>query len=292
MKNHLKPLLRLFGNILVYLLLTIIGSTFGGLLVDALVSGLGISKTAAQNLPVSLLLIIPQALITLFVLWGWLIFIEKKSIRSLGLPKGGTLRSVLKGWLLALLVDGLLIGSFVLTGVIQLKSVNATPVFLGSLLLVLIAAHFQGGYEEIVNRGWYFPTLSRDYGRWTGLAVSAISFGLLHISFLQYPLLILNIMLFAAFCCLYVWETGKVWGTIGFHSFSNFLLVGVFTLKSTAAGVQSFGLFIFEDKSNTLATGFMGSWPCSLLYSILIAFMIVRRLKKSRARVQSNSKIS
>lgn len=51
----------------------------------------------------------------------------------------------------------------------------------GLILLGTLMTLFQTGVEELYFRGWLQPALQRGWGRWAGLAASALAFAALHL---------------------------------------------------------------------------------------------------------------
>lgn len=283
MNKHVKALASLIGKTLVLLLIVTLGVSIGSGQTQILISLSLLSPNTIQTLPLAFLPIMLQALSTFLLILVWVRFVEKRPLNSLGLTKGRESIAILKGWLYALLVNGSIIVSLVCSGDLRLAQVVSPDRLLVSLIFLLTATHFQGTYEEVIIRGWYFPSLSRHYGKWAGLGISSLIFGLAHLYAFQDMMPIVNIVLFGILTCLYVWEEGNLWLVIGFHSFNNFLLVSVFTLKTGFLGDSLFGLFIFENPGKTLPDGILGSWQASLIYSGLIMLMIGRRLGKTRS---------
>ncbi|MBP2620376.1 hypothetical protein DHL47_03310 [Streptococcus panodentis] len=157
-------------------------------------------------------------------------------------------------------MNSALVAILMALGLVRFQGIGPASVQLRNLLLLFAATLLQGANEEIIFRGWFFPALSRHYGKWFGLVASACLFGLLHIlSGYQDAGLVLNIVLFGAFLCLYVWEKGRIWGAIGIHGMNNFLLTGVLVLDTANPAAQTFGLFVFDSPSPALSAGLMGA---------------------------------
>ncbi len=164
-----------------------------------------------------------NALLATLVLWASLRLLEGKGLEAagLGLP-GAPLR----------FAQGYLVGAGLLTSVVATLwaagsyqvlgfGAGATPRALGHAALVFF---FVGVYEEVVSRGILFRLFEQTFGSAAALAVSALLFGLGHMSNPNATWLSSTAIALEAGLCLgaaYL-ATRSLWLVIGLHTAWNF----------------------------------------------------------------------
>ena len=93
--------------------------------------------------------------------------------------------------------------------------------------------------EEVMFRGYLFPTLTRWRGPWIGATLTALLFGVAH--FAVYPLEFLPALAFFGFgACLLFWLTRSLLPCIGLHAFNNGLVIAGGLHWGAAAALAGF----------------------------------------------------
>lgn len=110
-----------------------------------------------------------------------------------------------------------------------LRFIDAQWPDLPSLLVVVYAVVGAPVIEEIIFRGSILQALSRRWGMWAGIALSATLFGLMHISdpIAVPPLIVLGVLL--------AWvriRSDALWPAIALHVSNNLLAVGLMVFFS------------------------------------------------------------
>lgn len=207
---------------------------------------------------------------------------DKRTLPSLGLTKKGIIKDNLLGFFLGVLMIVLAIIIMLLTGNASIMSSRLTPEILKGVLFVLPAWMVQGFSEEVMVRGYMFPTLSNRYGLKVGLFVSAAYFALLHILNPNITVLgIINILLVGIIFTLMVMVHDNLWVASGFH-------VGWNYAQAHLVGIPVSGMQVGESLTNfsvrdSIVTGgsfgIEGGLICTFLL-LALGFIYVLLLRK------------
>ncbi|MGT2906842.1 CPBP family intramembrane glutamic endopeptidase [Streptococcus dentiloxodontae] len=276
---------------LLFILFLVISSLISTGLSNLLLNILGISQQNTANPVLDLILQGIAYASNALPLLLWVRYVEKRSIFSLGLSiKTSKWKTLIQGWLISLVLCCLIVAVFLVTGAVRLKAVHLSVFSLPLLLFAFVVRHLQAGSEELLTRGWYFPSLSKSLGKWAGLLISSLVFGLLHVaSGYVDGVFILNVILFAIFLCLYTWEKGNIWGAIAIHGFNNFLFSAIFAFDTPAYKAPSYAIFILENHSkHLLDNGFFGSSIACVLYETMVLILIGKRLFRNKKEGNKN----
>lgn len=216
--------------------------------------------------------------ILILVVWSWVRFFEKRSLRSLGFSKINALKKYLKGFLFGILMLTIVISVMALTGCIGFQQ-NPRPLninLVGVFLLMLIGYIVQGAAEEILMRGWQFQVIAARYKPWLGALISSTLFALLHgtnngISILA----ILNLLLFAILLLFLILKDKSIWGACGWHTAWNWAMENVFGLK--VSGTEGLGSIfnLMTDGPNYITGGNFGPEGSIITTFVLIGGMVV-----------------
>ncbi|MGT2929634.1 CPBP family intramembrane glutamic endopeptidase [Streptococcus dentasini] len=227
-----------------------------------------------------------STLIGLFAFWGiylavfgWVKWVEKRPISSLGLFKRKAGRELAKGWLIGAGLFSIMVVLLSLFGMVELEKINISAKSLGFLLLYILAWQVQSGAEELLTRGWLMPAVASHHRKFTAVMVASLLFGLLHLPNAHVTILsLLVVILFGLMMCLYVVWEGNIWGVFGFHAAWNCFQGSVFgipvsgtaalpssiiQLKLKGASYLSGGAFGVE---GSILTVFVLSLVCLFLY--------------------------
>lgn len=202
--------------------------------------------------------------------------IEKRKISSIGFSKEKWLIKYIIGFLIGLILMGLVVLILYLFGFATINKTSNQPIgklALVNIFVLLIGWIIQGGTEEIVTRGWLMNVLGARYGIKFGLFISSVLFGALHLfnPNVNY-IAILNIILVGYLFGLYVIKTNDLWGACGIHSAWNFAQGNLFGFEVSGLDINVGSLFDFNLTGNSLISG--GSFGpeaglCSTLILIL-----------------------
>lgn len=213
--------------------------------------------------------------------------IEKRKISSIGFSKEKWLIKYIIGFLIGLILMGLVVLILYLFGFATINKTSNQPIgklALVNIFVLLIGWIIQGGTEEIVTRGWLMNVLGARYGIKFGLFISSVLFGALHLfnPNVNY-IAILNIILVGYLFGLYVIKTNDLWGACGIHSAWNFAQGNLFGFEVSGLDINVGSLFDFNLTGNSLISG--GSFGpeaglCSTLILILGIIIILFLDKK------------
>ena len=284
--RYSKKLPNLIWAIILALVFLNVGAILGSLIITPLIIFLSVSHIFSFNfiaLLASLLSFFGISLLVFFRVKK----IEKRKISSIGFSKEKWLKKYVIGFLIGLILMGLVVLILYLFGFAKINITPTQPI--GKLALVnvfvlLIGWIIQGGTEEILTRGWLMNVLGARYGINFGLFISSVFFGALHLlnPNVNY-VAILNIILVGYLFGLYVIKTNDLWGACGIHSAWNFAQGNLFGFEVSGLNVNVGSLFDFNLTGNSLISG--GSFGpeaglCSTLILILGIIIILLLDKK------------
>jgi membrane protease YdiL (CAAX protease family) len=176
----------------------------------------------------------------LVVLLGWVRFVERRPLASLGIRGERQFREFLRGH--AIGVAGLfgivmviwMFGGLRLTAVAPALS---QPVSLVPITLLLFTFALQASVEEVLFRGWLLSVLAKKFNVPIAVVVSSALFSLLHFNPRTHWLVSVGTFLFALFACAWVLRTRNLLGIMGWHSGWNWLLAIGFGLPVSGIDV-------------------------------------------------------
>ncbi|KAA3601562.1 MAG: CPBP family intramembrane metalloprotease [Calditrichaeota bacterium] len=117
-----------------------------------------------------------------------------------------------------------------------LEPIESLPFF----AMVLVIGVLPGVFEELVFRGVIFSGLKNSHGKWTVILISALTFGIMHMSiFRLIPTFLIGIVL-----GIIVWETKSIILSIMTHTIHNSLLA---SLEKVGETMSPDYLLIFEE---------------------------------------------
>jgi membrane protease YdiL (CAAX protease family) len=214
--------------------LTVLAVLAGALYVVSLMTG------AAPTFAVSMLgLAIAEggALGAVLLVWR---FVDRRPVVEMGFGR----TQLLQRWLRGAGVAALMMGFMVLVVYRLLDdavfSSNPDP---AQAALALVAGFVgflvQGPAEEVLFRGYVLENVRARWGMWWGVAVSSVTFSLLHASNPGFGMLpFVNLVLFGVAMALYKlrWDAGQLWGVFAIHTVWNWLQEVVFGLPNSGHG--------------------------------------------------------
>jgi uncharacterized protein len=217
--------------------------------------------------------------------------VERRPAVSLGLqPLGATAR-----WLRGAVVGALMMGVitlvwFTVVGGSSIRGNGDLERAVAGLVVAFIVFVVQGPSEELLFRGFIQQTVTRGWGVWWGVAVSAVLFGLLHGLNPNFaPLAAVNLILFGLAAALYklLIDNSQLWGVFAIHTVWNWLQEFVFGLENSGTSTNP-GNVLFQllpDKSRPVWVWGGGFGPEGTLgATIVLALLIAACLLEGRAR--------
>jgi membrane protease YdiL (CAAX protease family) len=191
------------------------------------------------------------ALGSVLVVWRT---VDRRPLVELGFARARALRQWLRG-----AIVGTLMMSFVVLVWFTLIDgaawqVNPDP---GRAVLALVAGFIgflvQGPAEELLFRGYVLENARARWGVWWGVAISSLSFSLLHATNPAFGVLpFLNLTLFGVATALYKlrWDNGQLWGVFAIHTLWNWLQQVVFGLPNSGT-ISSTDNTLFSVRPNS-----------------------------------------
>jgi uncharacterized protein len=184
--------------------------------------------------------------------------VERRPLAKIGFPSDGALRDLGLGLLLGAALLTLVVGGLALAGWYQvigfawnLPGENVVAVVVGGLLLTALIAVS----EEVLLRGIFFRILEEGVGSWIAVAISALVFGLLHVTNPNASLwagIAVALEAGVLFGAVYI-HTRSLWMPIGLHWTWNFFEGWVF--GTPVSGIDITGLLRSTTEGPTLWTG-------------------------------------
>lgn len=153
-------------------------------------------------------------------IFGWVRWVEKRSLASAGLCGDGGLKKFLTGLAVGIAMMGAIVTAIALAGgyrVADLAPAFASPAALGWIALLLAGFAVQASVEEFVFRGWLFSTVMRRWNMTAAFTLSSAAFTLVHFSPRTTLLMVVMTFAFAIFACAWVRRSNSIWGVMGWH---------------------------------------------------------------------------
>lgn len=153
--------------------------------------------------------------------FGWVRWVEKRSLASVGLCGAQGPRRFLTGLAIGVAMMGAIVAAIALSGgyrVADLAPALASPAALGWIALLLAGFIVQASAEEIVFRGWLFSAVMRRWNMTAAFLLSAAAFTFVHFSPRTPPLSLVMTFVFGIFACAWAWRSNSIWGVMGWHA--------------------------------------------------------------------------
>ena len=153
--------------------------------------------------------------------FGWVRWVEKRSLTSVGLRGEQRLKKFLIGLAVGIAMMGAIVTAIALSGgysVADLAPAFASPAALGWIALLLICFVVQASVEEFVFRGWLFSTIMRRWNITAAFILSSAAFTFLHFSPRTSLLMLVMTFVYSIFACAWVRRSTTIWGVMGCHT--------------------------------------------------------------------------
>ncbi len=171
--------------------------------------------------PLAFCLLLASFLAVGLAVFGWVRWVEKRSLASVGLRGEQRLKKFLIGLAVGIAMMGAIVTAIALSGgyrVADLAPAFASPAGLGWIALLLVGFTVQASVEEFAFRGWLFSTVMRRCNTTAAFILTSAAFTFLHFS-PRTPLLMLAVtFVFSIFACAWVHRSNSLWGVMGWHT--------------------------------------------------------------------------
>jgi uncharacterized protein len=151
---------------------------------------------------------------------GWVRWVEKRSLASVGLCGEQRLKTFLTGLAVGIAMMGAIVAAIALSGgyrAADLAPAFASPAALGWIALLLAGFIVQASVEEFVFRGWLFSTIMRRWNITAAFILSSAAFTFVHLSPRATLMPLVMTFIFAIFACAWVRRSNSIWGVMGWH---------------------------------------------------------------------------
>ena len=200
----------------------------------------------AKGLPVdwwgfALFLLISSGSLLLILLL-WVQRVEGRSLAAIGFTGAAKLRCFLQGHVIGMASIAGIVAMIWLAGGLERAPSDPSTVLAGGwhtpgalafMVVLLLCFALQASTEEIFFRGWLLSLLAKKWNLLLAVAFSSAVFALAHFNRGQHWLTTVSIVLYAVFCCAWVWRTRSLLGVMGWHTGWNWLLAVGFGLPVT-----------------------------------------------------------
>lgn len=244
--------------------------------------------------------IILMVSLVLFAFSSLLVFfrvkvIEKRKISSIGFAKDGWIKKYLVGFLIGIVMMGIIVLILYGFGYITIDKNPIQPVGLSSLPVILIFLFgwiIQGGTEEVLTRGWLMNVLGARYNIVLGLIVSSLLFSFMHLlnPNVNY-IAVINIALVGLFYGLCVIKTNDLWAVCGMHSAWNFAQGNLFGFEVSGNNVPVGSLMDFKLIGSDFVTGGVFGPEAGIVSTIILVASILILLFLDKKGCFKNSSI-
>ena len=220
-------------------------------------------------------------IIVVVLLWSY--YIEKRSMRSLGLECRKAPLQFLKGWGLGAGILTFTVLLMMVAGVVRIHSFNFSLTLAVRLCVLFLAWSIQGSAEEILTRGWLFKGLGHRYSTITAIIASSLFFTLLHgLNPSMGWIPVLDLFLFGVFACLLVMKTGSLWQACGFHAAWNCFQGNIFAfpVSGTSAGTALISVSLHGSPLLNGGTFGVEGSLISVMIQLVLIFYLLWTMKK------------
>lgn len=280
------PLVRM----LIAVLLIGIGIAVGQTVLNLLRSAFSITNTGLANL-LAFVLVTPAAY---FAYWMYVRYVERRELTELG--SENTIQEFGLGALIGFGLFTLIIAILWLLGFYR---VEGWDILWLSLIGALVGAFVSAFAQELIFRGVLYRIIDEWRGLWWALAISALLFGLIHLTSAGATIfsaiaiaLQAGVLLGAAYAL-----TSRLWMAIGLHTMWDFANDGVFGVGVAGQSGESIkGLLQVSLSGPTLLTGGELGVEASMASLLIVlaagAILLQRAYRKRQFSLLNGSRIS
>lgn len=220
------------------------------------------------------------------VVLGWVRFVERRPIATIGLTGAHPMRTLLHGYAIGIATVSFVVAMIGITGGYHVSGIlNAfhSPKALLGIVALLPCFIVQSSVEELIFRGWLLSTVARKFNVTLGVVLTTAVFTLLHYSRGQHWAATVSLALFSIFTCVWARRSGNIWGVMGWHAAWNWLMGVGFEIPITGMSTGLPALIVkLVPRGSVLQTGGAqgpeGSVWCSVFFAVGIGFILLRPL--------------
>jgi uncharacterized protein len=180
-----------------------------------------LDATGAPFAPLGFCLLLVSFIGFGLVVFGWVRWVEKRSLISVGFGGEQQLRKFLIGLTVGIAMMGAILIAITLSGGYRVGDwapAFASPAALGWIVLLLASFAVQSSVEEFVFRGWLFSTVMRRWNVSAAFILTSAAFAFLHFSPRQPWSMTAMAFVFSIFACAWVRRSNSLWGVMGWHT--------------------------------------------------------------------------
>ncbi|MEG0308757.1 MAG: CPBP family intramembrane glutamic endopeptidase [Clostridium sp.] len=283
-KRKLNPILNLLISLLLIFLsqlILIVPMIIIGIIIN--ISSKGLYAPVNNDILNLINLFGTAALIVLCILYCK--FIEKRSLRSMGLIKNGAIKEYGVGLLVGFVMFSAVVLILLLSG--ELSFVKVTLSSLPIIIIYFFGFMVQGASEEFLCRGFLLNSIAAKNGIILAIILNSSLFGLLHIFNAGFSIVpLINIILVGIFFSVYAYSTDNIIGVCAIHSMWNFAQGNLYGISVSGIKIDS-SIFKIDSFSSSLLSGGTfgaeGGLACTivLVISILLVIFIPKASKKA-----------
>ncbi len=196
--------------------------------------------------PAIMLVSLVSTAATIATVIAYVVLIEKRKVRTLGLTKKAIFSEYFIGLAVGIAMFGAVVGLGVIFGGLTFAGVSKTLLSALPMIIAMFVGYMiQGASEEILCRGYFCVSAARKSSVIVAILANSAAFALLHLANPGIsPLAILNLLLFGVFASVYMIKRGNLWGICAIHSIWNFAQGNIFGLQVSGMSVSS-TVFVF-----------------------------------------------
>lgn len=248
--------------------------------------------------PLGFCLLLASFIAVGLAVFGWVRWVERRSLASVGLRGEQRLKKFLFGLALGIAMMGAIVTVITLSGgyrVGELAPAFSSPAALGWIALLLACFTVQASIEEFVFRGWLFSTITRRWNMTAAFILSSAAFTFLHFSPSASLSMLAMTFIYSIFACAWVRHSNSIWGVMGMHTGWNWFAGTGFDVPIT--GLES-GLPALVVQLVPVGPAYLngaGEGPEASVFTLVlltIASLGVFLLKPKRGRSGSGSQLS
>jgi membrane protease YdiL (CAAX protease family) len=154
-------------------------------------------------------------------IFGWVRWVEKRSLATIGLRGEKRFKKFLIGLAAGIAMMGGIVAAITISGgygVTDLAPAFASSAALGWIALLLACFTLQASIEEFVFRGWLFSTIIRRWNTTAAFILTSATFSFLHFSPRTSLLMLVMTFVYSIFACAWVRRSNSIWGVMGWHT--------------------------------------------------------------------------
>lgn len=242
------------------------------ILKDILNEGLILLLNPATEIGINLITLYSLAVIILIIV-AFVLFAEKRSLRSMGFSKDRAFSSYIKGLICGFVMFGAVVLIGYLTGQYEFSGLGSASVYL--LIAFFIGFIIQAMHEEILLRGWMFVSISRKNNMYAAMFLSSIVFVLGHLRNSGIDALsLINIFLVGIVFCVMFLRYDNIWFCSAAHTMWNFTESCIFGFAVSGESDLPM-IFSFTQKNiSILGGGSFGPESSLITSSVLLIALI------------------